>query len=141
MKVKIKLFEGGKLPEFKTKGACCADCYARLNEDIIIPRGQRRLIPLGFAADPGRGYEVQIRPRSGLTRDGIDAGWGTGDWDYTGEYMACIINKTSKSFIVHNGDRIAQMAIRPVPKIKFKVVKDIKKTERGSGGFGHTGIK
>lgn len=141
MKVKIKLFEGGKLPEFKTKGACCADCYARLTEDVIIPKGQRKLIPLGFAVDPGKGYEVQIRPRSGLTRDGIDTGWGTGDWDYTGEYMACLINKTSKSFIVHNGDRIAQMAIRPVPKIKFKVVKDIKKTERGNGGFGHTGIK
>ena len=139
--VKIKLIEGGKLPEFKTAGAVCADAYARLERNIFIKKGERKLIPLGFACGLPEGYELQVRPRSGLTSKGTDNGWGTGDTDYTGEYMACVINNSDKDFPVCNGDRICQIAIREVPKVKFTVVEELEKTERGSKGFGSSGIR
>ena len=138
--VKIKLIDGGKLPEFKTKGAVCADCYARLDTNFFIKKGERKLIPLGFACGLSEGYEIQVRPRSGLSSKGIDVSLGTGDWDYTGEYMACVTNNSEKDFPIHNGDRICQFAIREVPNIKFKLVDELEETERGSRGFGHTGI-
>ena len=139
--VKIKLFDGGKMPERKTDGAVAFDCYARLEEDVVIPVGKRKLIPLGFACGLPDGYELQVRPRSGLTSKGIDNGWGTGDTDYTGEYMACLINNSETDYTVHNGDRICQIAIREVPKVKFELVEELEKTERGDGGFGHTGLR
>ncbi len=139
--IKIKLIDGGRIPEFKTAGAVCADAYARLEEDVVIPVGKRKLIPLGFACGLPAGYELQVRPRSGLTSKGADNGWGTGDTDYTGEYMACVINNTETDFTVHNGDRICQIAIRDVPKVKFELVEELEKTERGDRGFGHTGLK
>lgn len=141
MKIKMKLFKGGKLPEFKTDGAVCADAYARLEETVVIPKGKRKLIPLGFACELPKGWELQVRPRSGLTAKAVDNGWGTGDWDYTGEYMACVINNTDEELKIENGDRICQIAIREAPIIEFEVVDEIKSTVRGSGGFGHTGVK
>ena len=141
IEVKIKLFDGGKMPERKTYGAVAFDCYARLEEDVVIPVGKRKLIPLGFACGLPDGYELQVRPRSGLTSKEIDNGWGTGDTDYTGEYMACVINNSETDFTVHNGDRICQIAIREVPEVKFELVEELEKTERGDGGFGHTGIR
>lgn len=140
MEVKIKLFEGGKAPQFKTEGAVCADCYARLESDVVIPCGKRALIPLGFACGLPEGWELQIRPRSGLTSKGIDNGWGTGDWDYTGEYKACVINNSQEPFTVHNGDRVCQMAIREAPKVEFTFVDELNETKRGADGFGSTGI-
>ena len=140
MKVKVKLINGGKMPVFKTAGAVCADCYARTNVDVVIPKGKRKLIPLGFAIELPEGYELQVRPRSGGTAKGIDIGWGTGDYDYTGEYMACVINGSDDDFIVHNGDRICQIAIREALQIEFEEVSEIKETERGSAGFGSTGV-
>lgn len=143
--VKIKLIDGGKMPEFKTEGAVAADCYAHIsnatdNSITIAPR-KRALIPLGFAIGLPKGWEVQIRPRSGLTSNSIDNGWGTGDWDYTGEYKACVINNSEEPFVVHDGDRVCQMAIREAPAISFKVVEELEETERGAGGFGHTGLR
>lgn len=143
--VKIKLFDGGKMPVFKTEGAVAADCYAHIsnatdNSITIAPR-KRALIPLGFAIGLPKGWEVQIRPRSGLTSKSIDNGFGTGDWDYTGEYKACVINSSEEPFVVHDGDRICQMAIREAPAIRFKVVDELEETERGAGGFGHTGLR
>jgi dUTP pyrophosphatase len=76
-----------------------------------------------------------------LTSKSIDNGWGTGDWDYTGEYKACVVNNSKEPMIVHNGDRVCQIAVRRAPKISFKIVKELKKTERGSNGFGSTGVK
>ena len=140
MKVKIRLIEGGKLPEFKTEGAVCADAYARLEKDVVIPVGKRSLIPLGFACGLPKGYELQVRPRSGLTSKGADNGWGTGDYDYTGEYKACVINNTGSDFVVHNGDRICQIAIREAPAVEFEVVDELDETERGANGFGSTGV-
>lgn len=149
IKVKVKVIEGGKIPEFKTKGAVCADAYARLEATTTIPAGERALIPLGFACQPPEGYEIQVRPRSGLTSRGIDVefdsegigiGLGTGDWDYTGEYKACVINNSKTDFVIENGDRICQIAVREAPAVEFETVKELKATERGDGGFGHTGI-
>lgn len=140
MKIKIKLFKGGRMPEFKTAGAVCADCYARLDEDVVIPSRKRALIPLGFAAELPKNYELQVRPRSGLTSREIDIGNGTGDWDYRGEYKACVINNSDSPFTVKNGDRICQAAIRETPEIEFEAVSELSSTERGEGGFGHTGM-
>lgn len=144
MTVKIKLIEGGKMPEFKTEGAVAADCYARIsnandNTITIAPR-KRALIPLGFAAGLPKGWEIQIRPRSGLTSKEIDIGWGTGDWDYTGEYKACVINNSEKPLVIHNGERICQMAVREAPPVTFRLVTELEETERGDKGFGSTGV-
>lgn len=140
MKVKIKLLEGGKMPEFKTAGAVCADAYAHLDNDVEIQPGARTLIPLGFACGLPQGWELQVRPRSGLTSKAVDNGWGTGDWDYTGEYKACVINNTKELLVIHNGDRVCQIAIREAPKIEFEQVEELSETERGSNGFGSTGV-
>lgn len=138
--VNIRLIKGGQLPVFKTKGAVACDCYARLLEDLVIPIGERRLVPLGFAVELPEGWEIQIRPRSGLTSKGIDVALGTGDWDYVGEYKANVINNSTEDFVIHNGDRICQVALREAPVVVFTNVKELKQTERGDKGFGHTGI-
>ena len=139
MKVNIKLINGGKLPEFKTDGAVCADCYARCKEPIEIKPNERKLIPLGFAVELPKGYEMVIRPRSSMTKNKIDSGIGTIDWDYRGEVMACLINNLDKAISVEDGTRICQCAIRQVPEIEFEVVDELSETIRGAGGFGSTG--
>ena len=141
--VKIKIIAGGRLPEFKTEGAVCADCYARLDEIIPleIASGKRTKIPLGFAIELPVGYEAVIRPRSGLSSEKIDCVIGTIDSDYRGEVMANIVNNDEMPFFVNNGDRICQMAIREAPKVRFTVVDKLSDTTRGTGGFGSTGKK
>lgn len=141
-KIKIKLFDGGKLPEYKTSGAVCADCYTRLDEQkIVIPAGSRKLVPLGFAVELPYGYELVIRPRSGLTSKGIDCAIGTIDADYRGEVLVNVINTLADDFVIQNGERICQMAIRQVPEFEFVIVDELSETERGKCGFGSTGIK
>mgnify|MGYP003292048241 CR=1 FL=1 len=137
--VKIKRIGNGLLPEYKRDNDACMDCYAHIPEDITIIPGKRTNIPLGFALQLPPGYEVQIRPRSGLTKKGIDSGWGTGDEEYTGEYQATIINNSEEPFTIHSGDRICQMTIKPVFKINLNVVDELEETARGSNGFGSSG--
>ena len=139
--VAIKLFDGGLLPEAKTEGAVALDCYARLDEDVVIPVGERRAIPLGFAMEIPDGYEAVIRPRSGLSLKGIDETIGTIDTDYRAEVKSCLVNNSKEDFVVHNGDRICQMAIREVPKVVFVLTDELSETERGEGGFGSTGLR
>ena len=139
MKIKIKLFEGGRLPEFKTDGAVCADCYSRCKNPIEIKPNSRALIPLGFAVELPKGYEMVLRPRSGMSKNGIDSVIGTIDFDYRGEVMACVINNLDKAISVENDTRICQCAIRQVPEIEFEVVSELSETKRGAGGFGSTG--
>jgi dUTP pyrophosphatase len=139
--VEFKVIENGKLPTFESAGAVCADCYARIGTQFIkIPQHSRCLVNLGFAVAIPEGYEIVIRPRSGLTRIGVDIGIGTIDTDYRGEVKACVINNTCGDYVLNNGDRICQMALRPVQKMKIKVVKKLSATERGEKGFGSTGI-
>lgn len=139
MKIKIKLIEGGRLPEFKTDGAVCADCYSRCENPIEIKPGERKLIPLGFAVELPKGYEIVLRPRSGMSKNGIDIAIGTIDSDYRGEVMACVINNIDKAVAVENDTRICQCAIRQVPEIEFEVVSELSETTRGNNGFGSTG--
>lgn len=140
MKIKMKLFKGGRLPVYKTKGAACADCYACVKEPIIIPIGKRALVPLGFAIELPGGYEAVIRPRSGLTSKEIDNGIGTIDCDYRGEVKACVINNTDANFIINNGDRICQMKIQRAEQFEFEQVESLTETERSDKGFGSTGL-
>lgn len=139
MKIQIKLIEGGRLPEFKTDGAVCADCYSRCKNPIEIKPNSRALIPLGFAVELPKGYEMVLRPRSGMSKNGIDSVIGTIDFDYRGEVMACVINNIDKAISVENDTRICQCAIRQVPEIEFEVVSELSETVRGNNGFGSTG--
>lgn len=140
MDVKIKLFEGGIMPEYKHEGDACLDCHARLAADMIsIPAHSRCLVNLGFALELPAGYEGVIRPRSGLTMDGIDNGIGSIDSNYRGEIKVCVINNTDGAFDVRNGDRICQLAIRKTESINFVQVDELSDTDRGSNGFGSTG--
>ena len=140
MDVRIKLIDGGKLPEYKTKGSAGADCYARLNEKIVIEPGDNATIPLGFAVEIPEKLEMQIRGRSGLASKKKTEGFvGTIDSDYRGEVCAILFNLSKEPFEVNNGDRVAQAVISPVIKASWNVVKDLSDTERGAGGFGSTG--
>ena len=139
-KIKIKLIEGGTKPEYKTKGACCADCYARLEAPFItIPKGKRCLVNLGFAVELPKGYEAVVRPRSGKTKEEIDIAIGTIDWDFRAEIKACVINSTEGDLDIHNGERICQLKIQKAEQFKFCVVDTLSKTERGEKGWGSTG--
>lgn len=141
MEIKIKKIENGKLPEYKTEGSAGADCYARLEKEIIIKAGKSETVPLGFAVEIPAGYEMQIRGRSGLARkNNIDCFPGTIDSDYRGEVCAILINKGQKDFIVKPLDRIAQAVIAPVIKAEWCLTDKLSETERGEGGFGHTGV-
>ena len=141
MEIKIKKIGNGKLPEYKTVGSAGADCYARLEKDVIIKAGKNETIPLGFAVEIPEGYEMQIRGRSGLARKNELEGFtGTIDSDYRGEVNAIIFNHSNKDFTVKNNDRIAQAIISPIIKAKWKEVEELSETERGKNGFGSTGV-
>lgn len=143
MNIKIKRIENGILPEYKTTGASGADCFARIDKQIIIKPGERKLIPLGFAVEIPEGYEMQIRPRSGNAyKYGITVlnTPGTIDSDYRGEVHANLMNTDSeKSFAINPGDRIAQAVIAPVIIANWNEVRELSETERGEGGHGSTG--
>lgn len=138
MKVKIKKIKDGKIPEYKTNGSAGADCYSRIMWQVH-PKEIIR-IPLGFAVEIPEGYEMQIRPRSGLTSRGIFSQLGTIDSDYRGEVNAVIINNSNEDFMIEKYLRICQIVLAPVEKAEFEIVDNLSNTERGSNGFGSTGI-
>jgi dUTP pyrophosphatase len=120
------------------------DISAFTKENIIIQPGQKALIPTGFALSIPKGYEIQIRPRSGLAaKNNISVlnTPGTIDSDYRGEIKVILINFGNEKFIVENGTRVAQMVMCPIIQAKLEVVKDLTETARDDGGFGSTGIK
>lgn len=132
------------LPEYQTVGSAGMDIRAWLPEDIVLLPMERRLIPTGlYIALPG-GYEAQIRPRSGLA---IKRGLslvntpGTVDSDYRGEIMVPLINLSNETQIIQNGERIAQMVIARYEQIEWEATAVLDETERGAGGFGHSGTK
>lgn len=139
MDVKIKLMNDGVLPQMQRDGDVCFDCYCA--ESGIVQKGTRRLIKLGFALELPVGYEAVLRPRSGMSKNGIDVAIGTIDTNYRGEVMANIINNSSSDLGFVFGDRICQMAIREVPQINLISVDELSETVRGEKGFGSTGIK
>lgn len=138
MKVKIKKINDGKIPEYKTPGSAGADCYSRIMWQVH-PKEIIR-IPLGFAVEIPEGYEMQIRPRSGLTSRGIFSQLGTIDSDYRGEVNAVITNNSNEDFMIEKYSRICQIVLVPIEKAEFEIVDNLSNTERGSNGFGSTGI-
>ena len=144
-KIKIKKLSNEVLtPKYETPGSSGMDIAAYINEDIIINSGDKALIPTGFSLSIPQGYEVQIRPRSGLAiKKGITIlnTPGTIDSDYRGEVKVVLINLSKDKFTVQNGERIAQMVVCPIIQVSIEEVKELSETNRGIGGFGSTGTK
>jgi dUTP pyrophosphatase len=135
--------ESVPLPKYETSGSAGLDIKAFIPSDLAIPPMGRAKIPTGLFLEIPEGYEAQVRPRSGLaSKWGITLlnSPGTIDSDYRGELEVILINMGSESFMVKNGDRIAQMVISPVVRVSISEVERLSETERGSGGFGSTGI-
>ncbi len=131
------------LPEYETPQAAGMDAAAAVQDDVTLQSGEIKLLPTGFGVAIPDGYEIQIRPRSGLAvKHGITVinAPGTIDADYRGEVKVGLINLGQEPFTVHRGDRIAQMVLAPVCQARLQLVEALNDTERGSGGFGHTGI-
>ena len=147
MKINIKYNskEGAIVPEYKTAGAAGADLCAYLPSSIItLLPGKSALIPTGLFFEIPEGYEVQVRPRSGLAaKNGVTVlnTPGTIDSDYRGEVKVILINLGEKEFTISNGDRIAQMVVAPVTTADFTFAENLSETDRGSGGMGSTGVK
>ena len=143
MKVRVKIVSSnGTLPRYETKGAAGMDLRALLGEPIVLNPGERCLVPTGIYIELPEGYEAQIRARSGLAiRHGIGLvnGIGTIDSDYRGEIKAGLINCGEESFIINNGDRIAQMVVTRYETVEWEPVDELGDSLRGAGGFGHTG--
>lgn len=131
------------LPSYESEYAAGMDIRAALPEPIQLKPGQRKLIPTGLKMALPKGYEAQIRPRSGLAyRNGITMlnTPGTIDSDYRGEVKVLAVNLGEDPFVINHGDRIAQMVVAPVTQAVVKEVGDLPETERGEGGFGSTGV-
>jgi dUTP pyrophosphatase len=142
LKVKIINQSGNALPEYATEGSSGMDIRANLLQPVILKPMERKLIPAGLFIELPRGYEAQVRPRSGVAlKQGITClnSPGTVDSDYRGEIMVILINLSQEEQTINHGDRIAQMVIAKVEKIKWKQVTEINETWRNHGGFGHTG--
>jgi len=144
-KIQIKKLSNEVLtPKYETPGSSGMDIAAYIDKDIIIKSGDKALIPTGFSLSIPQGYEVQIRPRSGLAiKKGITIlnTPGTIDSDYRGEVKVVLINLSKDKFTVQNGERIAQMVVCPIIQVSIEEVKELSETNRGIGGFGSTGTK
>ena len=142
----IKIINKGHhpLPAYATSQSAGMDLRANIDKSITIHPMERILIPTGLFMALPPGFEAQIRPRSGLAlKRGITVlnSPGTIDADYRGEIMVLLINLSVDDFIINDGERIAQMIIAKHETIEFAVVDKLDETERGSGGYGHTGVK
>lgn len=138
--VKIKRTETHKLPQYETPQSAGADVRSKI--DTIVPAHGRVLIPTGIFVAIPEGYEIMVRPRSGLAlKKGITVlnTPGCVDADYRGEVGVILFNTTNEDFPVAKGDRIAQIVLNKVEQINWIVVDELDETERGDGGFGHTG--
>ena len=142
VKIKIINKSSNPLPEYGTKNSAGMDLSAFLKEPVILRSLERALIPTGLYIELPEGYEAQIRPRSGLAiKNGISIlnTPGTIDSDYRGEIGIIVVNLSDTAFEIKNGDRIGQMVISKHETISWINVELLNKTERGAGGFGHTG--
>jgi dUTP pyrophosphatase len=143
-KVKVRIINqsSNPLPEYITEGSAGVDLRANLPDPITIRPMERLLIPTGLFIELPLNYEAQVRPRSGLAiKYGITClnSPGTVDADYRGELKVVLINLSGEGHTIVHGDRIAQMVVHKVERVKWKQVKKISSTRRGEGGFGHTG--
>lgn len=142
MQVKIVNKSKHLLPEYATALSAGMDLRANIDEPVTLRPLQRSLIPTGIYIQLSKGYEAQIRPRSGLAvKHGISIvnSPGTIDADYRGEIRVILVNLSDEDFIINDGERICQMVIARHARVEWLQVDDLDETERGSGGFGHTG--
>jgi dUTP pyrophosphatase len=142
----VKVVNKGRqpLPQYATPQSAGMDLRANLDEPITLQPMERRLIPTGLYIALPEGYEAQVRPRSGLAlKKGITVlnAPGTIDADYRGEVGVLLVNLSQEPFIVNDGERIAQMVIARHEQGQFEEVEVLDETERGTGGYGHTGVK
>lgn len=138
----IRAERGANLPEYKTPDAAGADICARVDTPVSIPPGGRALIPTGLFMEIPQGYEVQVRPRSGLAlKKGITVlnSPGTIDADYRGEVGVLLVNLGSEPWECTDGERIAQIVTAPVVRSRFVPADSLSDTARGEGGYGSTG--
>lgn len=142
MIVKIINTSTNELPAYQTAGAAGLDIRANLEEPIVLVPLQRTLVPTGLFLEIPEGYEVQVRPRSGLAaKHGITVinAPGTIDSDYRGEVKVPIVNLSDESFTIAHGERIAQMIFAKYERVTFQQVEELSDTQRGTAGFGSTG--
>lgn len=142
MNVRI-ISKSGVLPAYETEGSAGMDLRAYLDAPVTLAPMERALIPTGIFLAVPRGYEAQVRARSGLAVKhgiGLVNGIGTIDSDYRGEVMVALINWGSEPFTIENGDRIAQLVIAAYERVDWEETDTLDETERGAGGFGHTGV-
>lgn len=131
------------LPTYETSGSAGMDVAADIESNLVILPGARELIPTGFAVSIPDGFELQVRPRSGLAvKYGVTIinSPGTVDSDYRGEVKIGLVNLGNAPYTVQRGDRIAQLVLAPVVRADIRVVTILDTTDRGAGGFGHTGV-
>ena len=145
-KLDIKVVNRGHqpLPAYATAQSAGMDLRANLDESIVLHPLEHRLIPTGLFISLPEGYEAQVRPRSGLAfKHGITVlnAPGTIDADYRGEIGVLLVNLSNTDFVVNDGERIAQMVIARHEQVNFIEVDQLDETERGAGGYGHTGVK
>ena len=144
--IRIKVINKGhqQLPAYATSQSAGMDLRANIDTPIVLQPMERRLIPTGLHIALPAGFEAQVRPRSGLAlKHGLTVlnSPGTVDADYRGEIMVLLINLSSTPFTVNDGERIAQMVIARHEQVAFVEVEELDETERGEGGYGHTGMK
>jgi dUTP pyrophosphatase len=143
MKVLIVNNSKHELPKYQTPGSAGMDVCANIDEPITIEAGKRAVIPTGLHVQLPQGYELQLRPRSGLAlKHGITLANtpGTIDSDYRGDIGVIIINLGESPFTIYDGDRICQMVITNYTQVEWEQVSSLEDSERGDGGFGHTGV-
>jgi len=142
MKLKM-ISKSGILPKYETPGSAGFDIRAYIETPVTLAPGERKLIPTGLYFQLEPGYEAQVRARSGLAIKkgiGLVNGIGTIDSDYRGEVCVALINWGQEDFVIENGDRIAQVVIAKYEQAELELTDTIDETERGTGGFGHTGV-
>ena len=142
IQVKVVREEGVTLPKYETEGSAGLDVRANIKEPIVLKSLERVLIPTGLKVAIPEGYEIQVRPRSGLAiKYGITMlnSPGTVDSDYRGELKVIAVNLSNESYTIEPNERIAQLVLNKVEQIDFIEVAGLDETERGEGGFGHTG--
>jgi len=143
MQIRIVNKSTNPLPQYATKASAGIDLRANLKANIIMKPLERTIVPTGLFIEIPIGYEAQVRPRSGLAiKKGITVlnTPGTIDADYRGEIMIILINLSNENFVIQHGERIAQMVIAAHQQAEWKLVEDLTETERGTGGFGSTGV-
>ena len=144
--MQIKVVNKGRqpLPAYATEQSAGMDLRANISEPVVLRPMERRLIPTGLYIALPAGYEAQVRPRSGLAlKHGITVlnAPGTIDADYRGELGVLLVNLSNEAFTINDGERIAQMVIARHEQATFVEVSELDDTERGTGGYGHTGVK